>query len=195
MSVLVLEPFQGALAEGIALFLALAVVLVMFEAIGRARGWSEVNGLLDGVIYGAAVGLGFAAGSALVSNLRFGTIDELLGISAFDRFWTAVLAGLATGLVGAILGAGFGAALESRSRARQLAYPVVGLVVAVLFGWVYALLFDGTAGTPGLARVWVGLLIPVIAVAVVVLVALTREKNAISLTTRGGDRRRARLGR
>jgi hypothetical protein len=35
----VLEPFQGALAKAVALFLALTVVLVAFEGIGTVRGW------------------------------------------------------------------------------------------------------------------------------------------------------------
>jgi protease PrsW len=173
-STLVLEPFTGALAEGIALFLALAVVLVAFEGIGRMRGWSEVNGLLDGVVYGAAVGLGFAAGSALVSNLRYGALDELLGTSAFDTLWTAVLAGLASGLFGALIGAGFGAAFESGDVERQIGFPVAGLAGAIVTSWLYTLAFEGSV-----LRAWLGLLLPVAIVAALVVYALTRERRAL----------------
>jgi hypothetical protein len=179
-STLALELFTGALAEGITLFLALAVVLAAFEGIGRLRGWSEVNGLLDGVVYGAAVGLGFAAGSALVSSLRSLGYEEVLGVSRFDALWTTILVGLFMGLVGAIIGAGFGWAIESNSAPKYVAFPIAGLVVAVVFGWLYRAIFDSDdGGTSAQVRLWIGLLIPVVILAGVMVAALTREKRSI----------------
>jgi uncharacterized membrane protein YeaQ/YmgE (transglycosylase-associated protein family) len=95
----------------------------------------------------------------LVNTLRStSALDEFFGISAFDRFWTAALVGLAFGLAGAILGAGFGGALESGSRVTQAACLIAGLAGAVLFAWLYELAFDGTRweGTGGLVLVWAG---------------------------------------
>ena len=42
--------------------LALGVVLLASAVVGRRRGWYEFQGVTDGIVYGAAVGLGFALG-------------------------------------------------------------------------------------------------------------------------------------
>ncbi len=187
-STLVLEPFEGALAVGVALALGLAVVLVILEAIGRLRGWSEVNGALDGIVYGGAVGLGLATGLTLVSTSRSdGLVADLLGISTFDQFWTTALVGLFLGLLGGIVGAGAGGAFESNARTKVIAYPLAGVAAAVLLGWLHELAFDGTrwGGEGGIALLWTGLLIPVVIVACVAVIALTREKGAIAAELAG----------
>src|SRR4051794_32860624 len=58
-----------ALAEETAKFVALAAGIALLAVIGRMRGFSEVNGVGDGIVYGAAAGLGFAVGDALTDQL------------------------------------------------------------------------------------------------------------------------------
>lgn len=49
-----------AVAEDSTKFVVFALVVAAFAAIGSWRGWSEIHDLMDGVVYGTALGLGFA---------------------------------------------------------------------------------------------------------------------------------------
>ena len=112
-----------AVTAEVAKFLALAAAIAALEGIGRLRGWSEINGVVDGVVYGAAVGLGFAVGEAFARELT-------VGASPFDAgpltaVWTTALVGLSEAVPSAVLGAGLGAALAAggRSSARCCRRP------------------------------------------------------------------------
>lgn len=181
-TVLNLSTFWGALVEETAKFAALAIGVVALTAVARSRGWSEINGLMDGIVYGTTVGLGFATGEAFVRELAFGgAVGGLVGGGPLNTLWTTALAGLSEGLFGAIIGMGFGAAVGARSAAQRIGYPVAGLVGAIAAHAVYEILAQGNAlgGSTALVRTWISLLIPVAFVIAVVVFALVRERRAI----------------
>lgn len=181
-AVLQVNALWGAVAEESAKFVALALGVVALGAVARSRGWSEINGLMDGIVYGTSVGFGYATGVAFVRELAFsGTFGGALGGGALTTLWTTALAGLSDGLFGAIIGAGFGAAVGGRSAIQRVGYPIAGLIGAIVAHAAYTLLAQGNAlgGTTGLVRAWIALLIPVVFVVTVMAVALLRERQTI----------------
>jgi protease PrsW len=163
-------------------FAAIAIGLVALEGISRVRGWSEFNGIVDGVVYGAAAGLGYAVGLVLVRELSFGgsILDVVDTSSGFDTLWSNAVFGLREGVFGAIIGAGFGAALSGRGGALRLALPVVGLVVAFGVHVGYFAFSDGNSISGDSFRPLVALLLPVALIAALMLMALARERTAIA---------------
>jgi protease PrsW len=136
--------------------LAIALGMAAFAVVKRVKGWSEVNGLIDGVVYGAAAGLGFATGSAFVSEIAFSTsAGQLPGQPGFlDALLTTALSGLSEGLFGGMIGAGLVAASEARSPAKAFLLGAAGLLTAVVTHFAYAALADpgspyDTAGPGG----------------------------------------------
>lgn len=181
-AVLELNPLWEALSDEVAKFVAFFLGVVAFAAVARSRGWSEISGLMDGVVYGTALGLGFATGEAFVRELAFGgAIGGAIYAGPLATLWTTALAGLSDGLFGAIIGAGFGAAAGVRPIAKEVGYPAAGLAGAILAHLAYTLLAEGNAlgGSAGLVRAWVALLIPVLLVVAIMVVALVRERRAI----------------
>ncbi len=181
-TVLELRTFLGSVAEESTKFVALALGVLALAAAARSRGWSEINGLMDGVVYGTALGFGYATGETFVRELTFGgTLGGLLGTGPLATLWTTVLSGLSDGLFGAIVGAGFGAAAAARSAPQRIGYPVAGLIGAILAHALYTYLAEGNAlgGSAGLVRAWIALIIPVVFVVAVVAIALLRERRTI----------------
>src|SRR5215207_7955065 len=64
--------FVGAFSKELAKFIALVLGVVALGAIARQRGWAEIGGLMDGIVYGTAIGLGFVIGETLSRELTFG---------------------------------------------------------------------------------------------------------------------------
>lgn len=181
-TVLELRPLAGAVAVELAMFVALALSVIALAAVARSRGWSEIHGLMDGIVYGTATGFGYATGATFVRELTVGgPLGEIAGAGPLATLWTTALTGLSYGLFGAIIGAGFGAAAVARTAALRVAYPVVGLIGAILVHVAYTSLAQGNAlgGSAALVRVWIALIIPVIFVVAVVVIALGREKRTI----------------
>lgn len=181
-AVLELNPLWEAVTEEFAKFIAFFLGVVMFAAVARSRGWSEISGLMDGIVYGTALGFGFATGEAFVRELAFGgALGGAIEAGPLAMLWTTALVGLSDGLFGAIVGAGFGAAAGVRPIAKEIGYPAAGLVGAILAHVAYTLLAEGDAlgGTAGLVRAWVALVIPVLLVVAIMVVALVRERRAI----------------
>jgi RsiW-degrading membrane proteinase PrsW (M82 family) len=92
----------------------------------------EFDGVLDGIIYGALVGFGFA----MTENV-FYLVDEFstegwvsFGMLAFLR---TILFGLNHAFFTAFAGAGLGLARSSRRRAVKVLAPVLGLLAAIGF--------------------------------------------------------------
>ena len=181
-AVLELNPLWEAVFEESAKFVAFFLGVVVFAAAARSRGWSEINDVMDGIVYGTALGFGYATGEAFVRELSFGgALGGAIDAGPFATLWTTALSGLSDGLFGAIIGAGFGAAAGIRSMAREIGYPLAGLVVAILAHAAYTFLAEGGAlgGTAGLVRTWVALIIPVVFVVTIMVVALAAERRAI----------------
>ena len=177
-----LRPLVGALIKEAARFGAIAVGVGGLLLYGRKQGWDEFNGLLDGIVYGATVGLGFATARQVMNQLVIGGFalpGEEAGMLA--GFHKVFLTGLAEGIFGAIIGAGIGAAVESRSQPLRVIWTALGLAVAVIANWGYVALGKGNAlgGSQGMVRAQISLALPVIIVVSVVIIALLSERKAI----------------
>lgn len=136
-------PFAGLFDEATAQLVSGGVVAPIIEEIAKAVAIalvflifrSEIDGMLDGIVYGALVGFGFGmTENALyfLGALMEGDVGHWL-IVVFTR---TVIFGLNHGLFSGIVGMGFGYAAVARSRWRRWAAPFVALAVAV---WVHAL--------------------------------------------------------
>lgn len=181
-TMLALKPVESAIVEELALFLAVAAGFWALMAISRMRGWSEVSGLMDGVVYGAAAGLGFATGAIFIRELSATGIVMPVGRPGlWSLFWTTALAGLSNGVFGAIIGAGFGAAAYSRSEGKRIGYPILGLLVAfgADVGYLQLAYGNSLAGRSGLMQMWIALLVPAALVILLAVYALWREKRTL----------------
>lgn len=108
-------------------FKGLGVALI---ALVSALGLRELDGPLDGVIYGGVVGLGFTLTEDIlyVSNqYQTSGIAGLLGL----LFLRTVLLGLSHCTFTACTGLGFGIAAESKNPVTKVVAPVVGFVSAM----------------------------------------------------------------
>jgi RsiW-degrading membrane proteinase PrsW (M82 family) len=169
-----------ALTDEVAKFAAMLAVLAIFNGVAGLRGWSEINGVMDGVVYGAAIGLGFAVGEAFVYQLTFGGSAIAASPSGWTALWTTVLHGLRHGLFGAVLGAGFGAAANARTDGQRVLYPIVGLIAAIVVHAAHSWIATGqAAGDQGEARYWIGLLIPIVIVLGLMISSLGKERKTI----------------
>jgi RsiW-degrading membrane proteinase PrsW (M82 family) len=180
--VLELTFVAGAAAQQLAVFAAIAIGVVTLEGTARLRGWSELNGVMDGIVYGATAGLGFATGQTLLRQLQSQSgILAGLSPSLFETVWTSALTGLTGGLFGALIGAGFGAASQAHTTVKRLALPLLGLAAAVVGDGTFRLMAHGDAfgGPAALLRVWVALLVPIVLATAVAVYALLQERRAI----------------
>ncbi|MGQ0572550.1 MAG: PrsW family intramembrane metalloprotease [Armatimonadota bacterium] len=91
----------------------------------------EFNNLVDGIVYGALIGLGFAMTENVLYFARAHAAGGLaeVGLSFYGR---VIMAGLNHSLYTALTGAGFGLARESSSNLVKLAAPIVGYLGAIL---------------------------------------------------------------
>ncbi len=179
--VLDLDPLRGAIFKEAARFAAVGAGVVGLLFYGRKKGIDEFNGLMDGIVYGATVGLGFHTAREVMNQMLIGGFalpgQEAGALAGFHKVF---LTGLAEGIFGAILGAGIGAAVESRAAGKVL-WPAGGLVVAFLANWGYVTLAKGNAlgGDQGLVRAYVALALPVLVVVAAAVYALSSERKAI----------------
>ena len=107
----------------------IAKALVLLYIYLRRR--QEFDGVLDGIVYGALVGFGFA----MTENLFYfvGAYDEGgLGNLSFIIYLRAVVFSLNHAFYTALTGIGFGLARNSRWRAGRLLWPLAGLSAAIL---------------------------------------------------------------
>ncbi len=109
-------------------FKGLGVALI---ALASALGLRELDGPLDGAIYGGVVGLGFTLTEDIlyVAN-QFATSG--IGGFAFLLFLRTVLLGLSHCTFTACTGLGFGIATEAKSWWLRVAAPVIGFGCAML---------------------------------------------------------------
>jgi hypothetical protein len=174
-----LSGIAGVMVIELARFLAIAGGFVALGAVARSRGYSEVNGLMDGVVYGVSGGLGFATGLAYARGMLIQT-EWLVIETSVPRYGELALVGLSDGLFGALVGIGFAVALGGRSAPQRAFGPFAGYIAAVSGHVVYDIIGKADAyGDAALLRKWIALLLPVVIVAVVAVVALSGEKRAI----------------
>lgn len=207
--VLFLHPLRGAVLEEGAKLVAFGAGLAVLSAVGRWKGWSEVSDAMDGLVYGAATGLGFALGGMLLHLLDPppGALAAVLP-GSLAYLWTAALSGLAHGVFGALIGIGCVGLAVHRGPLRWVAGAAIGWALAVAAHVGYEVLAHGAAlsGSTAVVRLWTALAIPVVLVVLLALRSLIGERRAIreELATEaaagpgepGGyvSRRRAALG-
>jgi RsiW-degrading membrane proteinase PrsW (M82 family) len=140
----------------------------------------------DGLIYGAATGLGFA----MTENfMYFNQADEIGGVEAWQL--VVILRSLFTALMHCAASAAFGAILgrfRYRSGAQQwLLAPLLGLLVAMSLHAAFnsALVFSVTTGTDELKIIGLGL-IPIAAIILftITMVSLGREHRMLAAQLR-----------
>jgi protease PrsW len=92
----------------------------------------EVDDLLDGILYGAVVGIGFAMTAQFFSILA----TPSLGLGTTPGLWNAMVSGLNHLFYGGVIGLAVGMARRD-PLARVAAFASVGVVVALLFHLVH----------------------------------------------------------
>ena len=123
--------------------LALTVVFFASILLGRRRGWYEFQGVTDGLVYGAAVGLGFALGENvyyLIELSRMVGVERAADIVS-DRVGILGLGALGHALYTAVFGAGLGLATWVAGRWRKVALATGGFLLAT---FLHALHNGGT---------------------------------------------------
>jgi RsiW-degrading membrane proteinase PrsW (M82 family) len=162
----VVAPFVEEAGKG--LFL---VVVVVFRR-------SQVHGLLDGIVYAALVGIGFA----FVEDILYYTASLSQGGGAALTF-TFVLRGVmgpfAHPLFTSALGVGIGIAVSTRSRALRWVAPVLGYLVAVLLHGIW----NGSSfwGARGFLLAYAAVMLPLLVI-VLALATWARAREGRMLT-------------
>ncbi|MFH1086245.1 MAG: PrsW family glutamic-type intramembrane protease [Chloroflexota bacterium] len=161
---LVTASFVAPPVEEAAKALALAIVY--------AGARNEFDGVLDGIVYGSLVGLGFA----LTENV-FYFVDALatedLGSWSMVVLGRTTAFGLNHAMFTAFTGVGLGLARFTRSRARRWLLALTGLAAAILAHLLHNLLLHmGDLCLLSLLADWAGLLV----LLVIVLIASERER-------------------
>jgi RsiW-degrading membrane proteinase PrsW (M82 family) len=117
-----IAPFTEEIAKG-----AILLLLLLF-----AR--DEFDNSLDGIVYGAMVGIGFALhenAGYFFKEENAATFHALFG--TFNFYLRVVLKGLAGhATYTAITGLGLGLSRQARKKWQQIAFPIAGLAIAIL---------------------------------------------------------------
>jgi protease PrsW len=180
--VIVLETFYGPVTLEVTRFAAFLMGLGVLVIVERWQGWFELDGVMDGIVYGAAVGLGVATGGIFVQTIVFDT-EFFSRVGPFTELWSTALVGLSAALFGGIIGAGFGYGRRLRGKGSGgLLYGLAGLIAAVGTHVLYRLMTEPGigSGSVGLARRWFGLLLPLALILAAAVAALRRERRAIA---------------
>ncbi len=135
----------------------------------------EFNGVLDGIVYAALVGLGFAMTENVLYYGRGAAEEGVVGAVG-----TFVVRGLvspfAHPLFTAMTGIGLGIAAMSTSRSVRVIAPLAGLAAAM----VLHSLWNTSAGIGLFFGVYLLIMVPMLAVVgVIVVLALRRERRVI----------------
>jgi hypothetical protein len=167
--------------------LALLIGFAAFHGIERWRGWSEVSDVMDGLVYGAAAGLGTSVGELFVREL-----DErgiVASLTAPPTAWfpaAAALSGLALGLAGGITGAAVVGARNATSAGQRAQWLAGGFGLAFAVHTTIDWLAHGDAlsGDVSVWRAWLALVLPCAALAGAATYALRVERRLIAAATR-----------
>ena len=136
---------------------------------------AEVHGLLDGIIYGALVGIGFAFVEDILYYL--GSLQSgQLGLTFFLR---GIMGPFAHPLFTAAMGLGIGIAVSTRRPAVRVVAPILGFVAAVLMHaiWNGSTFFGANGFLIAYGAIMLPLLIVILAVAIW---ARTREGKMLT---------------
>src|SRR5215210_6740150 len=145
----------------------LALLLVFFIAylVRRRSGLIEFAGVMDGIVYGSAVGFGFAIAEDLLYGLQFGPETFIV---------RRIFGGFAHASFTSLTGIGIGLVPWVQSRALKVILPMLGLLGAILLHATFN--FTATVFGP------VGYLVlfcVILVYVVVIIVWLAIERRAI----------------
>jgi RsiW-degrading membrane proteinase PrsW (M82 family) len=104
---------------------------------------NEFDGLLDGIIYGAIVGFGFAMSENVLYFMRAWTRSGFWGLS-FSVFGRAIVFGLNHAMYTSFTGIGFGLARYTKSGPKGLLWVLGGLALAMMAHFAH----NASAGFP-----------------------------------------------
>jgi protease PrsW len=137
---------------------------------------SEVDGLLDGIIYGAMVGIGFAFVEDIVYYLQSLQAGQL-GVTFFLR---GIMGPFAHPLFTAATGVGIGIAVSSRRPVVRVLAPILGFLTAVLLHAIWnASAFWGDG--QGFLLVYGAIMLPLLVVILAVAIwARSREGKVLT---------------
>jgi RsiW-degrading membrane proteinase PrsW (M82 family) len=157
-------PVVEELAKG--LFL---VAIVIFRR-------SEIDGVLDGIVYGALVGIGFAFVEDIVYYLQSLQAGQL-GITFFLR---GIMGPFAHPLFTAAAGIGIGLAASTRRPGVRVMAPILGFLAAILMHAIW----NGSAfwGANGFLLAYGAVMLPLL-VMVLAVAIWTRSREGTMLTT------------
>jgi RsiW-degrading membrane proteinase PrsW (M82 family) len=166
----------GAIAPLVEEAIKAAVILVI-----AVRYRLEFDGLLDGIVYGAVAGFGFAMTGNTLSYLGAFALRGYAGLSS-TIFAQGLLYGLDHALYSAIFGAGLGWARLAQVRRRWL-IPLAAFLLAVLVHSGHNLLLRRAVGVSPLTALttWAGAL----AVVAVMVWAQRRQRRWMTLELAG----------
>jgi len=140
---------------------------------------SEFDSILDGIVYAAVAALGFAATENTYYIFTYGFQENGIAGAFFLTFVRVVLVGWQHPFYTAFTGIGLAFARLSRNVVAKLAYPLIGLTIAIFTHSVHNTISNLLQGIGGLAVTalndWVGWLIMVL----FIIWALYREQSWI----------------
>jgi RsiW-degrading membrane proteinase PrsW (M82 family) len=158
---------------------ALKGLVVLFIAWRYRR---ELDNVLDGLIYGALAGFGFAMTGNLLSYVGSFLLWGFLGLSGMVIV-EGVVHALDSAVYSAIFGAGLGLGRLAQARWRRWVFPVGGFVLAVLVHTLHSLLAYSLLGLSAIALISTGAGVALIVV--VVLWSLRRQQHCLWAELRG----------
>ncbi|HEU4908722.1 MAG TPA: PrsW family glutamic-type intramembrane protease [Propionibacteriaceae bacterium] len=136
---------------------------------------SEIDGLLDGIIYGALVGIGFAFVEDIVYYLQSLQAGEL-GITFFLR---GIMSPFAHPLFTAATGIGIGIAVSTRRPGVRVFAPILGFLAAIVMHAIW----NGSAfwGANGFLFAYGAIMLPLLVVVLAVAIwASSREGKMLT---------------
>ncbi len=151
--------------EELAKGLALALVFAVSYAIARRRGAVEFSGVMDGIVYGSAVGFGFAIAEDLLYYAQAGPETFVV---------RRIFGGFAHAAFTSLTGIGIGLIPWVRQKPLKLLLPLVGLSGAMLLHAI----FNFTATLLG-PLVYVGLFAVTLLYAALIVSWLSAERRII----------------
>jgi protease PrsW len=145
--------------------LALLILFVVAYLASRRRRLIEFAGVMDGIVYGSAVGFGFALAEDILYGVQFGAETFLV---------RRILGGFAHAAFTSLTGIGIGLIPFIQNRAFRIIPPLLGLLGAILLHAT----FNFLATTLGLAA-YLFMIVLVLVYLVVIVVWLAFERRTI----------------
>ncbi|HEV2812654.1 MAG TPA: PrsW family intramembrane metalloprotease [Solirubrobacteraceae bacterium] len=141
----------------------------------------EFNGIIDGIVYAALVGLGFAMTENVLYYGRGAAEEGIVG-AVVTFVVRGIMSPFAHPVFTAMTGIGLGLAVGARSKSFRVAAPLAGLVVAMALHS----LWNTSAGAGYFFGVYLLIMVPIfLALWGVIVIGLRREARLIATHLRG----------